>query len=56
MQKWEYLGVSGFYGNPLGELKTDHPRAHRMTAKGAELTENFQNRPRGVSEVDAVGQ
>lgn len=51
MQKWEYCVIDGFQGG-----MTYYPRCYRLTDKGFEFVSDFKDRPKDVSEQDAVGR
>jgi len=54
MQKWDYLLVGDI---SLYDRKPDsRPVVYRITNKGFELVSDFRNKPRGLSDADAVGQ
>jgi hypothetical protein len=57
MQKWEYCVVSGI-GRSADHRRFDthYPCFSRLTSNGVESVTDFKNRPRGVSEWDAVAQ
>lgn len=53
------MGISGYRGPLLDtalDFHTYKPRFYRLTAQGAELVTDFKNRPKGMSEADAVAQ
>ncbi len=54
MQKWEYLVMGDI---SLNSGRPDcRPTAYRITNKGFEIVSDFRNKPKGVSDADAVGQ
>jgi hypothetical protein len=58
MQKWEYLVIKGFGFSNLsltGGPFASYPKAYHLTKNGFELVNDFRNRPKDLSEVDAVG-
>lgn len=54
MPKWEYCIITGLAADSLG-FSTNYPKMQVFTAKGVELKTDFQQRQRGVSEVNMVG-
>lgn len=48
--------VTGFKSPNVAGPDTRYPRVSQLTERGFELLTEFKNRPRGVSERDAVAQ
>ncbi len=57
MPKWEYCLLKGV-ASRIGDLGlvTSYPRLFKITALGLESVTDFKDRPKDVSEVQAVAQ
>jgi len=56
MDKWEYLFIGNMSHSYSGKMSVLAPSVFQITNKGFELVTDFKNRPKNVSEEDAVGQ
>lgn len=57
MQKWEYCVLGGvYYELSNRELRCAYPNLRTLSSQGFELVTDFKDRPKGVSERDAVAK
>ena len=53
INRWDYLFIGRISAD--GKMKVLEPSAYRITANGFELITDFKNRPKGISDADAMG-